>query len=90
MTKDLSMLMNSFFLTHSKLMTDLKSWASAASAPFVDIIAATNGNRDVLLSWVHLSPRGNQMVAQAFAKEILRHECTDPHAALERGAAPAD
>jgi len=66
-----------FFLTHSKLMTDLKLWASANSVPFVDIIEATNRDRDVLLSWVHLSPRGNRLVAQAFAKEILRHECAE-------------
>jgi len=66
-----------FFLTHSRLMTDLRLWASANTVPFVDIIEATNEDRDVLLSWVHLSPRGNRLVAQAFANEILRHECVE-------------
>jgi len=66
-----------WFLSHSKLMADLKLWGSANDIPFVDIIEATNRDRDILLSFVHLSPRENCLVAQAFAKEILKHQCSE-------------
>jgi hypothetical protein len=38
--------------------------------PFVDVVKALDQDRDVLVSWVHLSPRGNRMIADAFAEEI--------------------
>jgi hypothetical protein len=60
-------------LLHATLMMDLAKWAEAEQVPFVDVIARLDQDRDVLVSWVHLSPRGNYMVAEAFAEEILRH-----------------
>lgn len=63
------------FLTHAILMKDLTAWARANQVPFVDVVARLDQDRDVLVSWVHLSPRGNRMVAEAFADEILRHTC---------------
>ncbi len=60
-------------LTHNQLMNDLRVWARENSVPLVDVIAALDAERDVLLSWVHLSPRGNRLIAEAFA-ETLRRE----------------
>ena len=59
-------------LVHYKLMTSLESWAKDNKVPFVDIIEKLDKDRDVLVSWVHLSPRGNQMIAEAFADKILK------------------
>ena len=58
------------FLIHSDLMTEVENWAKVNKVHFVDIIKILNANRDVLVSWVHLSPEGNRMIADAFAEEI--------------------
>ena len=42
----------------------------------VDGIAALDEDRSVLLSWVHLSPEGNEKLARAFADPILQESCT--------------
>jgi len=60
-------------LIHSVLMKNLEVWAKTNEIPFVDIISRLNHDRDVLVSWVHLSPRGNYMIAEALAEKIL--EC---------------
>jgi len=61
------------FLAHAFLMENLQTWAKANGIPFVDIIRRLDNDRDVLVSWVHLSPKGNRMVAEAFAEEILKY-----------------
>jgi hypothetical protein len=61
------------FLIHSVLMKNLEVWAKTNEIPFVDIISRLDHDRDVLVSWVHLSPRGNHMIAEALAEKIL--EC---------------
>jgi lysophospholipase L1-like esterase len=58
-------------LTHSILMKDLKVWTSNNNIPFVDIIDALDHDRDLLSTWVHLSPEGNRIVAEKFAEKIL-------------------
>ena len=58
---------------HDQLMDAMRQWVEQTNTPLVDIIAALDQDRDVLLSWVHLSPRGNDMIAQHFAEEIRRH-----------------
>ena len=58
------------FLTHSVLTTDLEQWATANRVPFVDVQNVLDRDRDVIISWVHLSPRGNRMVADALAKKM--------------------
>ena len=63
-------------LAHSGLMTDLRAWASTNSVPFADGIAALDRNRDQLASWVHFKPRGNQLLAEAFADAILAPGCS--------------
>ena len=60
------------FLTHNILTRDLESWALSNNVPLVDVIELLDQDRDVLLSSVHLSPRGNKMIAEAFASEIKR------------------
>jgi len=62
------------FLIHSELMKKLKPWAKTNHVPFVDVIARLDHDRDVLVSWVHLSPKGNQMVAEALAERILEYD----------------
>lgn len=59
-------------LAHSILTTDLENWATSNRVPFVDVQKALDQDRDVLLSWVHLSPRGNRLIADALAEEITR------------------
>jgi len=58
------------FLTHNTIMTALDKWVAANNVPFVNMIDALDQNRNELLSWVHLSPRGNRVLARAFAEKI--------------------
>lgn len=57
-------------LTHSVLTTDLEHWAASNGVPFVNVQKVLDQDRDVLMSWVHLSPRGNRMIADALAEKI--------------------
>ena len=68
-------------LTHSVLTTDLEQWAASNHVPFVNIQKVLDQDRDVLMSWVHLSPRGNRMIADALAGEIL--QLVDHHTARQ-------
>ncbi|MFQ5510413.1 MAG: SGNH/GDSL hydrolase family protein [Candidatus Krumholzibacteriia bacterium] len=61
-----------YFLTHNVLMRDLEAWAAARGVPYADVIGAMDQRRDCLVSWVHLNPEGNRMVARAFATAIRR------------------
>ncbi len=63
------------FLIHDRLMGDLETWARDHRLPFVDIIGLLDEQRHHLLSWVHLDPHANRLVAAAFADEILRTLC---------------
>ena len=60
-------------------MESLKNWVSAENVPLVDIIGQLDNDRDVLVSWVHLSPEGNRMVAEAFSEEILERITVEPN-----------
>jgi len=62
------------FLVHSVVMENLETWAEANQVSFVDVIDKMDQDRDVLVSYVHLSSRGNRMVAEAFAYEILKRD----------------
>jgi len=64
-------------LTHSVLMQDLEPWVRERGLGWVDVSAALDRHRQALLSWVHLSPRGNRIVADTLADEILSRTCTD-------------
>ncbi len=65
------------FLVHDRLMRDLEGWARRERLPFVDIIGLLDQERHHLVSWVHLDPYANRLVASAFADEILRHTCPE-------------
>lgn len=65
------------FYAHNLLMQDLRRWALANEVPLVDVIRILDAERDVLLNWVHLSRRGNQVIAASFAKEIANHACRE-------------
>lgn len=62
-------------LGHAELMRALRAWARSSQVPLVDVIAALDQHRDVLLSWVHLNPEGNRRVADAYSREILARTC---------------
>jgi lysophospholipase L1-like esterase len=59
------------FLTHAELMRALRDWAAQHEVELVDVVAALDERRDVLVNWVHLRPEGNRMVAETFAPIIL-------------------
>ncbi|HYC00188.1 MAG TPA: SGNH/GDSL hydrolase family protein [Candidatus Limnocylindrales bacterium] len=63
------------FLVHERVVSAGERWAREAGVPIVDVIAALDQDRDVLVSWVHLNPRGNSMVADAYSRVILEHTC---------------
>ena len=61
------------FTIHSRLMTDLKAWAAENDVGLVDVIELLDQDRDLLISWVHLHPTANRMIAEALAQKILEH-----------------
>jgi len=63
------------FLIHCELNRGLKAWAEAYHQPFVDVVALFDElkQRHHLVSWVHMSPHGNRLIAEALADEILRN-----------------
>ena len=46
----------------------------------VDLIETLDPQREVLVSHVHLSPRGNLLVARALADEVIKELCPEPGA----------
>jgi hypothetical protein len=64
-----------YFLAHAEIMRSLSAWAEAERVPFVDGIGALDARRDVLVSWVHLSPEGNRLLAGAIADVVLGILC---------------
>ena len=65
------------FLTHARLMRDLDHWARANDVDFFDAIELLDRDRQLLLSWVHLHPQANAMLAEALAGRIMaaiRHQ----------------
>jgi lysophospholipase L1-like esterase len=64
------------FLIHEQIMNDLESWASQNQVTFVDMMELLDGDRQLLLSWVHLHADANRRIAEAFAKVILQKKCS--------------
>ncbi len=67
-----------YFLTHGVVNTALENWAITYRVPFLDAVKLLDRDRDVLVSYVHLSPRGNRMIADALAQEIERDLSAHP------------
>ena len=63
------------FLVHERVLAAEQRWALENDVPFADVVAALDHDRDVLVSWVHLNPRGNAMIADTYAREILGRTC---------------
>jgi lysophospholipase L1-like esterase len=57
-------------LMHARLMDDLRAWASREQVPLVDVIRELDGNRDLMVNWVHLRGEANAIIARALAREI--------------------
>ncbi len=76
-----------YLLIHSELMKDLEEWALDRGVQFVDIIEELNGNRDSLVSWVHLNAEGNEKVARALARPIMERTCSGDTEGSTRGDA---
>jgi lysophospholipase L1-like esterase len=65
------------FLTHDVLMRDLRAWAADNDVIVSDVIAGLDRRRDVLVSWVHLSPEGNGLIADVLVESVLEATCGD-------------
>lgn len=65
----------SSLLVHHRLMSDLEQWSRRHDVAFVDVIGALDQDRHHLLSWVHLHPEANRVVAAKLAEPILRQFC---------------
>ena len=61
---------------HHGMMRDLRAWAAENDVPLADAILALDHRREVLVSWLHLSPEGNRMIAGVLAETILADGCT--------------
>lgn len=60
-----------FLLVHKELMDAEREWAIANKIPHADAIAAMDGNRHNMVSWVHLNAAGNRLIADVLSKTIL-------------------
>lgn len=69
-----------YFLIHGELMRAEAQWAKTHDVRFVDAISRMDDRRDHLLSWVHLTPEGNQIVAQSYSEKILEAVCSESQA----------
>jgi hypothetical protein len=58
-------------VTHAGVMDALRVWAAEHDRPVVEGIAAVDARRDLLVTWVHLAPLANKMLARAIAQEIV-------------------
>jgi lysophospholipase L1-like esterase len=64
-----------YFVTHVEVMKRLEDWAKANDVPFADVIGVLGHRRHLLLSSVHLSPRGNQVIAHVLGRKVLEQVC---------------
>lgn len=62
-------------LMHERLMDGLARWANERGVPLVDVIGALDRDRQHLLSWVHLHPDANRVIAEKLAEPILAKHC---------------
>jgi hypothetical protein len=59
------------FVVHSHVTPAVRDWASTHHVPLVDGIELLNNQRDYILTWVHLAPPANKVLAKAIAAEII-------------------
>ncbi|MFP6664854.1 MAG: SGNH/GDSL hydrolase family protein [Deltaproteobacteria bacterium] len=58
-------------LIHDRLVEGLADWTAENGIPLADARAALDDRRDLLLSWVHLHPDANRVVAETIADVLL-------------------
>lgn len=63
------------FLIHDRLMRDLETWAEEKELPYIDFIEILDKKRHLLVSWVHLHPEANKLLADAIADKIYKSSC---------------
>ena len=75
------------FLIHAEVMQSLEAWVQANDVPYVDLVRTFDerGMRDELLTWVHLTAKGNQLVAEKLGDAILERFCTARRASTPSG-----
>ena len=69
-------------LVHARAMAELRDWAAREDVPLADVIRALDGDRDLMVNWVHLTGQANAIVARELARVI--------RAQLATRAAPPD
>lgn len=60
---------------HGDINDALRRWLLDENIPFLDFIDILDNDRQELVSWVHLSAKGNQILANALSQKILEHAC---------------
>ncbi len=75
------------FLIHAEIMRSLEAWVKEKDVPYVDIVRTFDGQRmrNQLLTWVHLTAKGNQLIAQELGDAILERFCTSQQASASGG-----
>ena len=63
--------LGAMFVVHSHVTPAVRDWARTHSVPLVDGVAVLDRQRDYLLTWVHLAPPANKVLAKAIAAEII-------------------
>jgi lysophospholipase L1-like esterase len=67
-------------VVHSYVTKAVRTWAASEHVPLVDGIALLDGDRDLILTWVHLAPAANESLARAIAAEIRAVTSSAPRA----------
>ena len=57
-------------LVHTRAMAELRDWAAREDVPLADVIHALDGDRDLMVNWVHLTGSANAIVARELARVI--------------------
>lgn len=57
-------------LVHTRAMDELRAWAARDGVPVADVIRALDGDRDLMVNWVHLTGQANAIVARELARVI--------------------
>ena len=78
------------FFVHGSILKEEEHWARAHGVRFVDVRAALDSRRDLVVSWVHLSHEGNRIVAEQLAPPILGAVCADGYDEQTVASRPVD
>jgi hypothetical protein len=65
-------------LVHAQAMAELRAWAARENVPLADVIQALDGDRDLMVNWVHLTGAANAIVARELARVIREQLAARP------------